>query len=156
MASLSNIVLLPPKNGVAPNTKDITVTGTMTFDASEVGKTYRLEIKIFGEDKPDDNLPVGDAIGDDELYTFSWGFFFPKFPYKQFSVAAAGSQKFTEVRTISSDKLDEDSGSILIPSGDINTPPTSFPRKDEVYAKVSLSAVPVSDRSPTVVVGFGV
>jgi hypothetical protein len=39
------------------NKRDVTVAGNITFTASDVGKTYRLEIKIFGEDKGDDSLP---------------------------------------------------------------------------------------------------
>lgn len=152
MASVSNIVL-SIANGSAASTRDVTVTGTMNFDASEVGKSYRLEIKVFGEDKAGDKLPATDSVGDDALYTFSWGF--PNKGFKPLTVAAAGAQTFTETRAISNVKLDEDSGKVKIADADIVTP-VFFPRQDEVYAKVSLSGTPTSARSATVIAGIGV
>ena len=153
MASLSNISL-SLSSGSTANTRNVTVSGTQKFDANDVGKSYRLEIKIFGEDKSGDNLPSGDSVGDDDLYTFLWGSnIFNKKPYKQFTVTVAGTQTFTETRTISIDNLDEDSGTVKGPSPDINTPGLPLPRKDEVYAKVSLSGSPVDARSATVIAG---
>jgi hypothetical protein len=154
MASLSNIAL-SLSNGSVANTRNVTITGTIQFDGSEVGKSYRLEIKIFGQDKVGDQLPSTDSLGDDELYTFSWGSLFIKKPYKQFTVAVAGSQSFTETRAISDDTLDEDSGLQKIGEADIHTPIYS-PRQDEVYARVSLSGAPISARSATVIAGLGV
>jgi hypothetical protein len=156
MATISNISLLISNASVA-NTRNVTVSGTMNFDAGEVGKSYRLEIRIFGEDKPGDNLPSADLPGDDELYTYSWGSFFNKRPYRQFTVPAAGPQAFTETRAISSDTLDEDKGEVAIgPQPGLGSPPPTFPRRDEVYATVLLSGAPVSARSATVIAGIGV
>ncbi|NKE70316.1 hypothetical protein [Candidatus Manganitrophus noduliformans] len=154
MASVSNIVMSLSAGSTA-STANVTVTGTMTFEASEVGKSFRMEIGIFGEDKSGDKLPAGDPVGDDLLYPFQWGFLLPKKPYKQFTVMAAGPQTFTETRSISNEKLDEDPGKVKIAEADINTP-VYFPRQDEVYAKVSLSGSPVSARSSTVIAGIGV
>jgi hypothetical protein len=154
MASVSNIVMLL-SNGSTAETRNVTVTGTMTFDASEVGKSFRLEIQLFGEDKLGDTLPAGDSVGDDLIYTFSWGMLLNKKAYRQFTVAAAGPQTFTETRPVSSEKFDEDPGKVQIGEADINTP-VFMPRQDEVYAKVTLSGAPVSGRSATVIAGIGV
>lgn len=154
MASLSNIALTLSA-GSETNSRNVTVSGTMNFDASDIGKSYRLDITIFGEDKTGDNLPSGDVLGDDKLYTFTWGIFLNKKSYKQFVVAAAGPLNFTETRAVSDDVLDEDSGKVQIGSADINTP-IFMPRKDEVYARVNLSGAPVSARSATVIASVGV
>ncbi|HEY9748638.1 MAG TPA: hypothetical protein V6C63_08165 [Allocoleopsis sp.] len=154
MASISQ-VSLSISQGSAANTKNVTVSGTMSFDAGEVGKSYRLEIKLLGEDKSGDNLPFDDSAGEDELYTFLWGTLFIKTPYKQFTVAAAGPQPFKETRVLSDETLDEDKGKVKVGEADINSP-IFLPRKDEVYAKVSLSSTPVTKRSTTVPLGVGV
>ncbi len=143
MASLSNIAISTGAGSSADTTK-VTVGGTMTFDASEVGKSYRLEIKIYGEDKAGDNLPSGDAVGDDQLYTFRWNLFTP---YRMVQVTQAGAQPFTETRTVNASTLDEDSGKVQIGETDMNTPVLS-PRADEYYAQVVLSGAPVTAKSP--------
>ena len=43
----------------AAGTTTVTVKGDMEFQAAEVGRSYRLEIRLFGEDKVGDNLPAG-------------------------------------------------------------------------------------------------
>jgi hypothetical protein len=154
MASVSNVTLSLAA-GSSSSTTNVTVAGTLTFDASEVGKSYRMEILVMGEDLSGDNLPSTDSGSDDSLYTFKWGSLFLMKPYKQVTVAAAGAQSFTETRAITSTTLDEDSGKVYIGDADINTP-LYMPRKDEVYAKVTVSSVPVSARSTTVIAGFGV
>jgi len=153
MATVSNIFLLI-SNSSTENTQNITVSGTMNFDMSEVGKNYRLEIKIFGEDKPGDRLPSDDRFGDDELYTFYFRGRLPlwRVPFKQFIVATVGPQTFTETRAISNNELDEDSGREIVGWADIHSP-IYMQRADEVYAKVVLSvapSTPSSARSNTV------
>lgn len=148
MATVNNVTLTLA-SGSTSSTKNITVSGNFSFDAAEVGKSFRQEIKILGEDKSGDNLPSGDAVGDDELYTFTWGSLFIKLPYKQFVVNAAGTLPFSETRSINAEALDEDSGKVIVGYADINTP-IYMPRADEVYARVTLSGAPVSARSPTV------
>jgi hypothetical protein len=157
MASLSNVSLAVSAGSTATTAK-VTVTGKMTFDAAEVGKSYRLEIDIVGEDDSADNRPSTDGVADDELYTFTWGSLLVRRPYRDFVVTAAGTQTFTEARNISSDTLDEDSGLAPGPSSpdNGNTTLPGMPRKDELYARVTLSGTPVSARSPMVVVGVGV
>ena len=155
MASVSNVTLAIA-NGSSSLMKSATVSGTLTFDASDVGKKYHLAIALVGEDKSGDTLPSTDPVGDDEIYAFTWGLLLAKKPYKVITVAAAGSQPFTETRSVNAVKLDEDPGKLL-PNGevDINTPLPGLPLRDEVYARATLSGAPVSARSATLTVGIG-
>jgi hypothetical protein len=128
----------------------------MNFDASDVGRTYRLEIKLYGEDLSGDNLPASDGGADDLISTFMWvsgGLLLRS--YKAVTVLAAGSVNYVEKRAIETTKLDEDAGKEIVGWADINTP-IYMPRSDEVYAQVTLSAAPVSKRSTTVQAGIGV
>jgi hypothetical protein len=154
MATLSiPTVTLGATNG---DKRDVTVAGTMNFDASDVGRTYRLEIKLYGEDLSGDNLPAGDGGADDLISTFMWvsgGLLLRS--YKAVTVLAAGSVNYVEKRAIETTKLDEDAGKEIVGWADINTP-IYMPRSDEVYAQVTLSAAPVSKRSTTVQAGIGV
>lgn len=153
MATVSN-VSLAITTGTDANSKSVTVAGTLNFQASDIGKQYRLEIKLFGKDTEGDNLPSTDPAGDDELYTFRFGSFF-MLPYKTITAAAEGSQAFSEAKNISKAILDEDSGNILIPSPAIGTPPLKLPRVDEVYAKVTMSLAPSSSSAQSnTVTGF--
>jgi hypothetical protein len=136
--------------------RDVTVAGTMNFDASDVGKTYRLEIELYGEDLAGDKLPAGDSGADDLISTYMWpvaGLLIR--PYKAVTVLAAGSVNFSEKRAIDTGKLDEDSGTVVVGWADINTP-IIMPRADEVYARVTLSGSPTTKRSTTVQGGLGV
>lgn len=137
------------------NKRDATVAGSITFDAGDVGKTFRLEIKLYGEDKSGDNLPSGDAVGDDLLYTYKFGSSFFQLPYKTLTVGAAGSVNFSEKRSVAAGTLDEDPGQKVVGWADINTP-ILMPRQDEVYASVTISGAPVTKKSATVVAGIGV
>jgi len=159
MASISN-VSLSIENGSTANTKKVTVNGTLTFVAGNVGKSYRLVIKLRGEDKAGDNLPDTDSGPDDELFTYTWSN--PVRSYKVISVTSAGSQNFSHMRVISAGILDEDSGKVYIGSPAPHSP-AFLPRDDEIYATVTLknppvpSAVEPTARSSTVIVsGFGV
>jgi hypothetical protein len=137
------------------NKRNVTVAGSVSFDAGDVGKTYRLEIKLFGDDFSGDKLPSGDSVFDDELYTYSFAgasYYLPR-PYKVLSVAAAGTVNYSEVRAIDVGLLDEDGG--VVPT-DTDPPTPAFPRKDEVYARVSVSGTPVSVNSPTIDASFGI
>jgi hypothetical protein len=154
MASLSTpTVTLGPING---SKRDVTVAGTMNFDASDVGRTFRLEIDLYGEDLAGDKLPSTDSGADDLISSFMWvgGGLFLR-PYKTVTVAAAGALSYSEKRAIDTAKLDEDSGKEIIGMADINTP-VFMPRADEVYAQVTLGTAPVSKRSATVQAGIGV
>jgi hypothetical protein len=144
--------------GAVDNDKrDVTVAGNVSFTAADIGKTFRLEIKVYGEDPSGDNLPAGDAVGDDLLYTYLWTTPFLPVAYKTFTVAAAGNVAYSEKRAIATATLDEDAGKVVIGMADIHTPVYS-PRSDEVYARVSMSVAPgtVTKRSATVSAGFGV
>jgi hypothetical protein len=156
MASISNVTM-SIATGTSSIARSVTVNGTMTFDANDVGKTYRLGIALVGEDKTGDNLPSGDAVGDDDVYDFRWGILLYQKPYKSITVAAPGTQTFSETRSVSNVKLDEDAGTVPINyEPDINTPLPGFPRKDEVYARATLGLAPVIARSPTVIAGIGI
>lgn len=136
--------------------RDVTVAGSMTFDAGDVGRTYRLEIELYGEDLAGDKLPSGDSAGDDLISTFVWlsGGVILR-PYKAVTVVAAGTVNYSEKRAIDTAKLDEDAGTEIVGWADIHTP-IVMPRADEVYAKVTLGIAPVSKRSATVQAGIGV
>lgn len=136
--------------------RDVTVAGKMIFDASDIGRSYRLEIRLYGEDLGSDSLPADDSGADDLISTYTWsgGGFFLR-PYKTITVAAAGTVNYTEKRAIDTAKLDEDAGKVKVGMADINTP-VFMPRADEVYAQVTLGTAPVSKRSTTVQAGIGV
>jgi len=154
MATLSiPTITLGAVNG---SKRDVTVAGSMTFDANDVGRTYRLEIELFGEDLAGDHLPSGDSGADDLISTFTWlaGGLILR-PYKAVSVLAAGTVNYSEKRAIDTAKLDEDAGTEIVGWADINTP-IIMPRSDEVYAQVTLGMAPVSKRSVTTQAGFGV
>lgn len=133
----------------------VTVTGMLNFDSGDVGKTFKLEIGLYGDDSTSDLRPAGDGAGDDLLYTFSFaGGLFPR-PYKLLTVQAAGSVPVNETRLVSDEKLDEDSGKVAV--GQPTFQEFVFmPRSDEVYAKLTLGATSISAVSPTVQAGIGV
>lgn len=132
------------------NKRDVTVAGDISFDAGDVGRTYRLEINVYGEDKNGDALPPGDAIGDDLIYTYNWpGPFMFLRPYRIITVTVPGSLSFSEKRAVDIGILDEDPGMKKIP-GPLGHPPLLLPRKDEVYAKVTLGCMPMTVQTPTV------
>lgn len=136
--------------------RDVTVAGSMSFDASDVGRTYRLEIELYGEDLAGDKLPSGDSGADDLISTFMWlasGVLLRS--YKAVTVLAAGTVNYSEKRAIDTAKLDEDAGTGIVGWADINTP-ILMPRADEVYAKVTLGMAPVTKRSATITAGIGV
>ena len=152
MASISGVTM-SIASGTSSTARNVTVNGTLSFDASDVGKTYHLGIALFGEDKSGDNLPATDPVGDDEIYVYKWGALLTQKPYKVVTVSAAGNVPFTETRPVSNAKLDEDTGTV---APNVQPPLPGLPRKDEVYARATLSGAPVSARSATVTAGFGV
>ncbi|MEO6277665.1 hypothetical protein [Roseateles sp.] len=154
MATLSTptVTLGATSNGK----RDVTVAGKMTFDASDVGRTYRLEISLYGEDLAGDKLPSGDGGADDLISNFMWvsGGLLLR-PYKAVTVLAAGNVNYSEKRAIETSKLDEDAGKEIVGWADIHTP-VYMPRSDEVYAQVTLGSASISKRSATVQAGIGV
>ena len=153
MATVSN-VSLAITTGTDANSKSVTVAGTLNFQASDIGKQYRLAIKLFGKDAAGDNLPGTDSTGDDELYTFSFITFFALL-YKPITVTVAGAQAFSETRQINKVTLDEDSGNIIVPPPFPGIPPLQIPRLDEIYAKATLSLAPSSSSAQSnTVTGF--
>jgi hypothetical protein len=144
-------------SGSSTTARNVTVSGTLAFDASDVGRTYHLGISLFGEDRSGDHLPVGDPMGDDEIFAYKWGFLLTQKPYKVIAVSAAGAVPFTETRAVTNAKLDEDPGDTSnAAEADIHTPLPGMPLRDELYARATLTAAPVSARSATITSGFGV
>lgn len=154
MASVSNVQL---QLGSGATERPATVTGTLDFDASDVGKTFRLSIDLWGEDLADDDVASSDAAGDDLLYSFLWVGGTPLIrKYRSIAVSAPGSQTFTETRNVPAAKLDEDAGKFgSDKEADINTPLPGLPRRDEVYARVTVALPPSTARSATVIAGIG-
>jgi hypothetical protein len=154
MATVSNVQL---QLGSGATERPATVTGTLSFDASDVGKTFRLSIDLWGEDLAGDNVPAGETAGDDLLYSFLWVGGAPLIrKYRSIAVSAPGSQSFTETRKVPAAKLDEDAGTIESNAeADINTPLPGLPRRDEVYARVTVALPPATARSATVIAGIG-
>ena len=135
--------------------RDVTVAGSITFDAGDVGKTFRLEIKLFGEDQGSDQLATGDALGDDLLYVYTFPSLLLPRPFKNVTVTAAGTVNYAEKRAVATALLDEDAGKVQIGEADIHSP-VFMPRSDEVYASVTLSTTSLTRRSATVAAGIGV
>ncbi|WP_088282662.1 hypothetical protein [Ideonella sp. A 288] len=153
MASIVNpLVTVANSSG---NSRNVTVTGTLNFDASDVGRTYKLEIGVYGDDSASDNRPSDDSSADDLIYTFKWTAIpFPR-PYKNITVLVAGNVAINETRSISNDTLDEDKG-IVILGKPAPQSPVPFPRSDEIYAKVTLGSASISKNTPPLQVGIGV
>jgi hypothetical protein len=126
-------------NAFGAHTASALVTGVLTFDRCDVGRSYRLAITLFGEDLPGDDLPLADAPGDDALYAFRWGL--SRVPYKLITVGAPGPQPLHELAAVSGEALNEDSGAV--PTQVVG----SLPRGDEVYAKATLSGAPLTVKS---------
>jgi hypothetical protein len=139
MPTITNLTLEVTDDAAPATTRTAKVTGTLGFDAADAGKTYRVAIALLGEDTPDDNLPATDSGADDELYTFMFGFLKP---YKTVVVPANATVALSESRTLPASKLDEDSGKVMF-----NNHPPAFARRDEVYARVTVSGAPVTQRS---------
>ncbi len=143
MATISDVGI-SVAGGQDRDTSDVTVSGTMNFVSGEVGKTYRLEITLRGDDWPDDNRPLGDDANDDDVYTYK---FAPRgAEFTLVTVTAPGAQTFSETRTLQSATLDEDSGKHDLRKPDKWTP-NPYPRADEVYARVTLFGVGMTARS---------
>lgn len=137
------------------NKRDVTVAGNITFDAGDVGKTYRLEIKLFGDDSSSDNRPASDTVADDLIYTYKWTppfLAFPR-PFKTITVTSAGNVSYSEKRAVASASLDEDSGVVSNMVGGVLI---QMPRSDEVYAAVTIAGAPVTVNTATVTAGIGV
>jgi hypothetical protein len=126
-------------SGPGAHTRSALVTGLLGFDRCDVGRAYRLAITLFGEDLPGDNLPPGDAAGDDALYAFRWGL--AKVPYKLITVGAPGTQPLHELAAVGGGALDEDGGGV--PTQVVGT----LPRGDEVYAQATLTGAPLAVKS---------
>jgi hypothetical protein len=139
MPTITNLTLQVTDDAPPATTRTAKVTGTLGFDATDVGKPFRLAIALMGEDTPGDNLPPADSAADDELYTFMFGLLQP---YKAIVVPANAAVALSESRTLPASKLDEDAGTVMF-----NNLPPAFKRRDEVYARVTVSGAPVTQRS---------
>lgn len=153
MASINNPVVTI--GNTVGGSRNVTVTGTLTFDASDVGRTYKLEIGVYGDDSATDKRPSDDSAADDLIYTFKWAAIpFPR-SYKNITVLAAGNVAINETRSITNEALDEDKGVVIIAEPAPQSP-VPFPRSDEIYAKVTLSTASISKNTAPLQVGIGV
>jgi hypothetical protein len=137
------------------DTRPVTVSGTMKFDAADVGRSFRLEIAVYGDDSATDKRPVEDGASDDVIYTFKWPGLLLPLPYRVLTVQAAGNVPLSETRQVTTDALDEDSGKVQV--GIVSNTPVLLPRADEIYAKVTLTptSTKVSATTPTISSGIG-
>jgi hypothetical protein len=67
------------------------------------------------------------------------------------ATASCSSSACRNSRTVTTSALDEDPGKVIVGMADINTP-IVMPRKDEVYASVTISGSPVTKKSATATV----
>ena len=133
MAQIKDVKLqIQPKS---TDLKKVIVDFKLTFTTAEVGKTFRYDINLLGEDKLGDEGPI--VIGGQLISDFSFGVF--GIPSKLIT-ATATEQSFTEIRNISTQKLNEDPGFDSINVSPPELPPQiiKVPHKDEIYAEVSL------------------
>lgn len=144
MANVSGISL-KFKNGPTDDIKIVKVSGKVTFNREDINKTFRLEIKLFGDDGcSNNNVPKSDFINEDSCtFTFSLTppFNWLKLPYKQFTVSEPGVQYFSEERNVNANAVDEEGG-LEITGLASEATLLKLPKGDEVYATVALYEVP--------------
>ena len=145
MASVSDVTL--QFGAASADPRLVRVKGKLHFDAGDVGKSFNLDVDLYGAEPAGDTLPPGDHPRSDFLYSFKWA----SATSKTIPVAAAGIVAFDESRNVPASVLDEDAGEtgprdINVP----NEPLPGLPHKDEVFALVTL-VTRASARSRTVV-----
>lgn len=147
MATLSNPTLVIGKIHPLTRKCDVTVSGSVTFEVGDVGSRYLLAITLRGEDVGgDDGQPSDAPPRSDLLYTYQWPVKIFSVPHRVFTVTAAGTVNFSETRSLQAAALDEDESlTIKVPGHD----PYPIAARDEVYAVVSLTQVPVTARTAT-------
>ena len=129
MAQIKDVKLQIKPNSAS--SKKVTVDFKLAFDEDDVGETFRYDINLRGEDKPDDDRKPGPIIIGGELISdFTFGIGLPS----KLITATKLEQSFSETRTISTQKLNEDPGvSPITESG------PGFFYKDEIFAEVTLN-----------------
>ena len=134
MAQIKDVTL-QIKPGSSNDNKEVTVGFKLAFSTTEAGKSFRYDISLRGEDLPGDKeSPI--IIGEEVLSDFSFGAFglFIGFPSKLIT-AKAGEQQFTEIRNISTKKLNEDPGGMSVT---VNGLPLELKHADEIFAEATL------------------
>jgi hypothetical protein len=117
-------------NPGSATTKKVTVDFKLVFGNAEIGKTFRYDINLRGEDKPDDDKETGlTMIGGQLISDFTFGIGLPS----KLITASLLEQSFTETRNISTQKLNED------PGFDFVFNKGQFPHADEIFAEVILN-----------------
>lgn len=154
MATLSNIALnIGP--GDKSSNRTVTVTGNMKFEKSEVGRIYQLRIKIRGKDFEGDDKDPNDTMLADDLYTFHWHKGLNYIDFVPISVKSEGTLPINESNIVPKEKLNEDTGMIEV--GPINIPPEhhlGMPRRDEIFAEVTLTTASITAKSESIVAVF--
>jgi hypothetical protein len=140
MAAVNNVGLtIEP--GATDATRKVTVKYLLGFESAEVGLPFEVRIDLFGEDKPgDDEAPSG---GSKPVASFG-------FPFINYKVVTGHTHTvlYQETRQVSEEALNEDPG-VTILHPDINTT-VKVPHHDEIFARVSVAAKPVTAESATV------
>ena len=112
MAQIKDVKLQIKPN--LADSKKVTVDFKLAFSTAEVGKTFRYDINLRGEDKPgDDQEPGPTMIGGQLISDFTFGIGLPS----KLITATAPEQSFSETRSISTQKLNEDPGFDIINMG---------------------------------------
>jgi hypothetical protein len=129
MAQIKDVKLQITPNSA--DSKKVKVDFKLAFSTADVGKTFRYDINLRGEDKPDDDRQPGPTtIGGQLISDFTFGLGLPS---KLFTPTAT-EHSFSETRNISTQKLNEDPGvSPITESG------PGFFYKDEIFAEVTLN-----------------
>lgn len=129
MAQIKDVKLQIKPNSAS--SKKVTVDFKLAFSTAEVGKNFRYDIDLRGEDKPDDDREPGlTIIGGQLISDFTFGLGLPS----KLITAMATEQSFSETRNISTQKLNEDPG-----FGPITTSGPGLMYKDEIFAEVTLN-----------------
>lgn len=129
MAQVKDVKLQIKPNSAS--SKEVTVDFKLAFSTDEVGKKFRYDINLRGEDKPDDDREPGlTIIGGQLISDFTFGLGLPS----KLITATAVEQSFSETRNISTQKLNEDPGfSPITKSG------PGLMYQDEIFAEVILN-----------------
>ena len=136
MAQIKDVKLQIKPN--LADSKKVIVDFKLAFSTAEVGKTFRYDINLRGEDKSgDDPEPGPTIIGGQLISDFTFGLGLPS----KLITATALEQSFSETRNISTQKLNEDPGFDSINVSPPELPPQliKVPHQDEIFAEVTLN-----------------
>jgi len=137
MATVKSVIL-SFANGTTADDRTAIVKYTFNFAAGDVGKAFRVSIKLWADDTGEG--PVLSPLFVQPLYTFHFGnFLFFKNDYFVVTPSMAGDLSDTKQAIVATNLLNEDPGTttVKLPNGKLIT----LPQRDEIYATVSLLPV---------------